>query len=188
MIMKKISTALVCLLLLSACSGVEGTLPEQTDTPPALPELEKTEWQAISANAETFALNNSLDNPNFEYIFEHTGSVPLDQLIAFALISDAFGEGAQDELRSRFLEAPNTVLAYLELMGDQVTELPGWEPASTAELICQFIASADAAWYDGSEEFAQTMAACRETYPNGRISELLDVMEREHAASMERNP
>ncbi len=182
---KQAIIVLACLLLLSACGGMGSTLPEQTDKPQAqtaLPELEKTEWQAVSTDAEAFNLNGSFDNPNFEYVFEHTDTVPLDQLIAFMLVADAASEGANNELRSRFLEAPNVVLAYLELMGDQITELPGWEPAPTAELICQMIASADAAWYDGSEEFAQTMAACRETYSNGRISELLDVMEKEHAA------
>ena len=49
------------------------------------------------------------------------------------------------------------------------------------------IATADAAWHGGSEEFAQTLAACRERYSSGRVAELLDVLEREHAASMERN-
>jgi len=188
--MKKVSIALTCLLLLSACGSMENRSPEQMDqsqSQTALPELEETEWQTVTTDAEAFNLNGSFDNPNFEYVFEHTDKVPLDQLIAFVLVADAASEGADDELRSRFLEAPNTVLAYLELMGDQVTELPGWEPTPTAEIICQFIASADAAWYDGSEEFAQTMTACREIYPDGRISELLDVMEKEHAASMERN-
>ncbi len=188
--MKKIFIVLVCLFLLSACGGIGDSLTEQSDefqSQIVLPELEKTDWQAVSTDAETFNLNGSFNNPNFEYVFEHTDTVPLDQLIAFALVADAASEGACDELRSRFLEAPNIILTYLELMGDQITELTGWEPIPTAEIICQLIASADAAWYDGSEEFAQTMATCRENYPNGRISELLDVMEKEHAASMERH-
>lgn len=190
MMIKKTLIFLACLLLLSACGGMGSTLPDQTGEPKAqtaLLELEKTEWQTVTTDAEAFNLSGGFDNPNFEYVELHTDTVPLDQLIAFALVADAASEGACDELRIRFLEAPNTVLAYLELMGDQITELSGWEPTPTAEIICQFIASADAAWYDGSEEFAQTMAACRETYPHGRISELLDVMEKEHAASMERN-
>lgn len=188
MTIKKVSIALVCLFLLSSCGNIENGTSEQIgESQPqmVLPELEKTDWQIVSTDAETFNLNGSFDNPNFEYVFEHTDTVPLDQLISFALVADAASEGAHDELRSRFLEAPNTVLAYLELMGDQITELSGWEPTPTAELICQFIASADAVWHDGSEEFAQTIAACREIYPSGRICELLDVMEREHSASME---
>jgi len=188
--MKKVAAALACLLLLSACGSTGNTLPAQTNEAQpqtVFPELEETEWQAVSTDAEAFHLTGSFDNPNFTYVHKHIDTVPLDQLTAFALAADAASEGAFEELRSRFLEAPNTVLAYLALMGDQITELPGWEPAPAAELVCQFIASADAAWHDGSEAFAQTMAACRETFPNGHISELLDVMEREHAASMERN-
>ena len=56
-----------------------------------------------------------------------------------------------------------------------------------ADKVCNSIATADAAWHGGSEEFAQTLAACRERYSSGRVAELLDVLEREHAASMERN-
>ena len=190
MAIKRISVVLMCLLLLSACGSNGNEIPERSDEPQsqaAFPELEKADWQAVSTDAETFHLDGGFDNQTFEYVHSHTDTVPLDQLIAFALVADAASEGAMEELRSRFLEAPNTVLAYLELMGDQDTQLSGWALAPTAEIICQFIASADAAWHDGSEEFAQTMAACREAYPTGRISELLDVMEEEHAASMERN-
>ena len=105
-----------------------------------------------------------------------SASLPLDKLIAFALASDgAASEDLFDELRQRFLEAPNTVLIYLTLMGEQETSIAGWEPVPTAELVCQYIASTDAAMYGGTEEFTQ-----------GRIAELLDVMEREHAAGMER--
>ena len=86
--------------------------------------------------------------------FNHTDAVPLDQLITFALVSDALSEGACDELRSRFLEAPNTVLAYLVLMGDQTVDF--WDNPPAAEVICKEIASADAAWHGGTAEFTQT--------------------------------
>ena len=42
------------------------------------------------------------------------------------------------------------VLAYLVLMGDQTVSSDDSTPA--AEFICGQIASADAAWHDGSEE------------------------------------
>ncbi len=172
-------------LFLAACSGAEGSPALQSENPPAeavMPELEKTDWQAVSTNAEVFNLNGGLDNPNFEYVFHNTGTVPLDQLIAFALASDSLSEGAHDELRSRFLEAPNTVLAYLVLMGEQQVDF--WDNPPAAEVVCKFIASADAAWHDRSEEFAQTMETCRKTYPGGPVAKLLDVMEAEHKASM----
>lgn len=155
------------------------------DAAPALERLEKTEWQIVSIDLESFGLTTKYDDERFMYIMGHTDTVPLDQLIVFDLWGDALTEGASEELRSRFLEAPDTVLAYLVLMGDQRVDY--WEQPLAADVICMSIASADAAWHGGSEEFAATMASCRERYPSGRIAELLDVMEQEHAASMERN-
>lgn len=184
--------ALALCLLFAACGG-QGALPSDAppppeETPPArsgFPELEETEWQAVSIDLDSFGLTRTLDDERFEYIFNHTDAVPLDQLIVFDLWGDALTEGSSEELRSRFLEAPDTVLAYLVLMGDQRVDY--WDQPLAADVVCMSIASADAAWYGGSEEFAQTLTACRERYPSGRIAELLDVMEREHAASMERN-
>ena len=185
---KEFLIAFALFLFLTGCGSTEASLNPQTEDSPVqavLPELEKTDWPAVSTDAETFDLTGGLDNPNFEYVFDHTEEAPLDQLIAFALVSDALGEGACDELRSRFLEAPNTVLAYLVLMGDQRVDF--WDQPPAAEVICGFIASADAAWHGGSEEFAKTMETCRKTYQSGPAAELLDVMETEHKASMERN-
>ena len=197
--------ALALCLLLAACGG-QGTLPSdapppeeppaQTSetvppaepappVPPGFPELEKTEWEAVSVDLESFGLTIRSDDERLMYIFEHTAAVPLDQLIVFDLWGDALTEGSSEELRSRFLEAPDTVLAYLVLMGDQRVDY--WDQPLAADKVCNSIATADAAWHGGSEEFAQTLAACRERYSSGRVAELLDVMEREHAASMERN-
>ena len=196
--------ALALCLLLAACGG-QGALPSdapppeeppaQTSetvppaepappVPPGFPELEKTEGEAVSVDLESFGLTIRSDDERLMYIFEHTAAVPLDQLIVFDLWGDALTEGSSEELRSRFLEAPDTVLAYLVLMGDQRVDY--WDQPLAADVICRSIATADAAWHGGSEEFAQTLASCRERYPSGRISELLDVMEREHAESMER--
>lgn len=187
--------ALALCLLLAACGG-QGASPSevpQEDLPPeetalvpsGFPELEETEWEAVSVDLESFGLSKGYDDERFMYIFEHTNTVPLDQLIVFDLWGDALTEGSSEELRSRFLEAPDTVLAYLVLMGDQRVDY--WDQPLAADVICRSIATADAAWHGGSEEFAQTLAACRERYSSGRVAELLDVMEQEHAASMERN-
>jgi len=175
-------------LFLVGCSSVESSTSLQSENSLAevvMPKLEKTDWLAVSTDAEVFNLNGSLDNPNFEYVFNHTDTVPLDQLIAFDLVVDALSEGSSDELRSRFLEAPNKVLAYLVLMGDQQVDF--WDNPPAAEVICKSIASADAAWYGGSEEFAKTIETCRKNYPSGPVAQLLDVMEEEHKASLERN-
>lgn len=184
--MKILRMVLLLSALVLALNGCGGT-PPAADAPTSatLPELEDTDWLAVSADAAVFDLEGSFENPNFESVFEHTDTVPLDQLIAFALAADAASEGAFEELRSRFLEAPNTVLTYLVLMGDQPVEFR--DDQSASEVLCQLIASADAAWHGGTEEFAQTLAACREVWPEGRAAELLDLMEAEHAASLERN-
>lgn len=187
--------ALALCLLLAACGG-QGASPSEAppeDLPPeetalvpsGFPELEETEWEAVSVDLESFGLSVGHDDERFMYIMGHTDTVPLDQLIVFDLWGDALTEGSSEELRSRFLEAPDTVLAYLVLMGDQRVDY--WDQPLAADKICMSIATADAAWHGGSEEFAQTLAACRERYSSGRVAELLDVLEREHAASMERN-
>ena len=59
------------------------------------------------------------------------------------------------------------------------------EQLPAAEVICGLIASADAGWYDGSEEFAQTMETCRKNYPTGPAAHLLNVMETEHQTYLE---
>ena len=165
-------------------------LPEQTDEvppeAPTPPELEQTDWE-VASEAGVPDLSGGEENPDFEYIFSHMDTVPLDQLAAFSLAADGGpSEGAHDEIYHRFLEAPRKTLTYLESLGDEITELPGWEPMPTAEIICQFIATTDAVMYDGTEDYAQTMSACREDYPEGRIAELLDVMDQEYAEALER--
>ncbi len=192
--MKKILSILLVVLLLTACGTKDGGSPSQPDSDPApqaskaLPELEETDWEALSTDAAAFGLSGGPDDPNFEYIFSHMDTVPLDQLVVFILTADgAYSEGATDELYHRFLEAPHKVLAYLVLLDGQITELPGWEPMPAAEIVCQFIATTDAVMYGGTEEFAQTLPACREAYPEGPAAELLDILEREHADALERS-
>lgn len=186
---KSFAVIFALLLFLTGCSSADNSsAPRSGDTQSetTMPEIEKTDWQAVSTDAEAFDLNGGVNDPKFKYISDHTDTVPFDQLVAFYLVSDAAAsEGAAEELRSRFLEAPNTVLAYIVLMGDQKVDPD--DSQSAADVICRSIASADAAWHDGSEEFAKTMEACRENYPEGPAAKLLDVMEEEHEASMKRN-
>ena len=190
---KALLFAPMLMLLLTACGTKVDVSPSQPDSDPApqaskaLPELEETDWEALSTDAAAFGLSGGPDDPNFEYIFNHTGTAPLDQLVAFTLTADGLSEGATDELYHRFLEAPHKVLAYLVLLDGQITELPGWEPMPAAEIVCQFIATTDAVMYGGTEEFAQTLSACRESYPEGPAAELLDILEREHADALERS-
>ena len=186
--------ALALCLLLAACGGQgaspseappEDLPPEETaPVPSGFPELEETEWEAVSIDAEDYGIvQDPIGDPA---VYGGAASLSLGKLIACSLSSDgAAAENLSDELRKRFLEAPHTVLAYLVLMGNQ--RMDYWDRPLASEVICRHIAAADATWYEGSEEFARTLSSCRERYPSGRIAELLDVMEQEHAASMERN-
>lgn len=194
--MKKVLCVSLLLFVLSACGTKaddplpppEADAPQQTDTQPdqtPAPELEETDWE-VTSDAGVPDLSGGEENPDFVYIFNHTDTVPLDQLVVFSLVADGLSEGAHDEIYHRFLEAPRKVLTYLESLGNEITELPGWEPMPTAEIICQFIATTDAVMYGGTEDFAQTMSACREAYPKGRTAELLDVMDQEYAEALER--
>lgn len=162
-------------------NGWQGAEP--TQAPPRETPLEN--WQAISIDLTDYGLTGTLSDPRFEYIFNHGNTVPLDQLVVFDLWGDALTEGSSEELRSRFLEDPDTVLAFLALMGNQ--RVGYWDRPPAANVVCRHIASADAAWHGGTEEFAQVLADCRTAYPAGRIAELLDVLAQEHAASMVRN-
>ncbi len=178
--MKK-AAVLVCMasLLLSGCSGAGGEKASQTadSSTQVASELTKVSWTAVSTDA---------NSDDAVYVMEHTDTVSLDRLVAFTLTADGGpSEGACEELRSRFLESPHTVLAYLVLMGDQPVSSDDSTPA--AEFICEQIASADAAWHDGSEEFAQVMESCKAEYPEGPAAELLSKMETAHEASLERN-
>lgn len=166
-------------------NGWQGAKPEplKENTAPRSGEAKK--WQAVSIRLEDYGLTQTLEDPRFEYLFNHTDTVPLDQLIVFDLWGDALTEGSGEELRSRFLEDPDTVLAFLALMGNQ--RVGYWDRPPAANVVCRHIASADAAWHGGTEEFAQVLADCRTAYPAGRIAELLDVLAQEHAASMARN-
>ena len=139
-------------------------------------------WNTSTENYYKEVLNNNLTEgrKEFEKRLEvmHAG--------AFSLVADGGpSEGAEDELRSRFLQSPHTVLAYLVLMGDQ--SAPHAQDLTAAEVVCRRIASADAAWYGGTEEFAKTMETCRTAYPSGPAAHLLDTLEAEQKASLERN-
>ena len=186
-------------------SPPEGSGPEEPEKPekpekeetPAAPQDDQTEppkedsaaqsteakkWQAVTISAADFGVTeNPIGDPG---VLDGIASLSLGKLIACSLASDgAAAEGLNDELWRRFLEDPDRVLAYLELMGDQ---RDGYWEHPAAEVVCQTIACADAAWYN-SVEFGEILSDRRVRYSVGRIAELLDVMEREHAAGLERN-
>lgn len=195
---KSLVFAVIFILLFTVgCSLQKNEQPPLTETTsspetPAsqqttIPEFEDVSWSVASVKAEDFGMEDTLDNPVFAEVFEHTSETPLDKLIAFDLIADALSEGSSDEIYHRFMEAPNTVLTFLSMVGDQTVELTGLGGVSAAEFTCRGIASADVAWYGATPEFDTIIKEYHGYYPTGRIAELLDCLEEEHEAAIQRN-
>ena len=192
--MKKGLVLLSALTLLLVCAGCGSASAPRRDESAGenvaaeenRPPAETVEWDVVSVHAEDFGMEATLDDPKFEEVFNHTQTVPLDQLIAFDLAADALSEGSSDEIYRRFMEAPNTMLNYLALMGTQTVEWGLDDEVCAAEMVCRGIASADVCWHGATDEFDQIVAAYKEYYPDGRIAELLAIMEEEHLAAMER--
>lgn len=192
--MKKFLALVSIVSLLLACAGCGSTPDNRNDELDAVaveteakrPPVETVEWDVVSVQAEEFGMETTLDDPEFEAVFNNTKNTPLDKLIAFDLSADALGEGSSDEIYCRFMEAPNTVLTYLALMGEQTVEWGVVGDVCAAEMICRGIASANVAWHDATEEFDKILEEYKEYYPDGRISELLAIMEEEHSAALER--
>ena len=183
--------AITLLLVCAACGGRSASGSGEAIGAGAvpvvnLPPAETVEWDAVSVHAEDFGMEPTLDDPEFKEVFSNTQTVPLDQLIAFDLAADALSEDSSNEIYRRFMEAPNTVLNYLALMGTQTVEWTGFGAVCAAEMVCRGIASADVFRPDATNEFDQIIAAYKEYYPDGRIAELLEIMEEEHLAALER--
>lgn len=195
--MKKMFLLMICIaLVLSAfgCANVEefplksapeSTVTEEHTSVESSPKLESVSWNVVSANPKDFGMENSLDNPIFAEVFNNTSEVSLDKLIAFCLIADGLSEGASNELYCRFIEAPNTVLTFLSLLGDQTYALPGLGEVSIAEFTCKSIAFSDVIWHGTTTEFDEVIVEYRNYYPTGRIHALLDILEQEHNSAIE---
>ena len=197
--MKKIISVMICFVLMLSGYGCakDEKEPMGTKSEPTVSTTEQTigetyandAWTgAATAIPEDFGMENSLDDPEFAEVFDNTHTAPLDKLVAFCLIADGLSEGATDELYRRFINEPNTVLTFLELLGDETYPLTGLGEVSIAEWTCKNIALAAAAWHGDTTEFADTTAQYQGIYPDGRISQLLDIMEQEHAAAVVGNP
>ena len=186
--MKKVFVLLSAVILLLVCAGCgNDSAPNGVAAGAKRPPAEQVEWDVTSVHPEDFGMEATMDDQRFEEIFKNTQTVPLDQLIAFDLAADALSEGSNEELYRRFMEAPNTVLNYLALMGTQTVEWTGYGEVCAAEMVCRRIASADVSWHDATDEFDQIVSAYKGYYPDGRIAELLTILEEEHLAALERH-
>ena len=187
--MKKVFVLLSAVILLLVCAGCgNDSAPNGVAAGAKRPPAEQVEWDVTSVHPEDFGMGvTTIVDPKFEEIFKNTQTVPLDQLIAFDLAADALSEGSNEEIYRRFMEAPNTVLNYLAMMGTQTVEWTGYGEVCAAEMVCRRIASADVSWHDATDAFDQIVSAYKGYYPEGRIAELLTIMEEEHLAALERH-
>ena len=166
-------------LLLSLCACAPEAPSQPENDPPLVTELEDYEsvdWLVISLDPEDYGIVYDIDHMNVR-------DFPLAKLCVYCLYADgAYAEGAHDELYRRFIEAPNTVLNFLAVLGDRTAR--GERPA--AEELCRQAVLADVFWYDGTEELTAILKRYQEIYPQGRQGELLNLMQVELAAALER--
>lgn len=185
--MKKASCALLSFSLLLAMGGCSAqsqdpkSTEQQPDPQPSIVETadyEETTWNVVSIRSEDYGITPEMrsgaDMPDFT-------KLSLSALCAYYLDVDSAGaEIAAEELYQRFLSAPNTVLNYMALIGDQ-TIRTGTEPA--AVFLCRSIATTDVNVYGQSERFYDILEKYKGYYPSGRVAKLLETLENAYNAA-----
>jgi hypothetical protein len=191
MAMKRV-VPLLCLILsalviLGGCGGTAAKPPDNTVaeppsksgpwaelTPPLSGDLEKPDWPVVSIVPEDYGI---VYEP--ESLSELAG-YPLDKLIAYYLGSDgAYAEGSSYELYRRFLDAPNTVLTVIALIGDEAAR----GETFARDLLCQSIALS-AAWSDDGDAFSGVLERCEKAFPVGSVAEVLTCLKGQYAAAI----
>ncbi|HOQ03363.1 MAG TPA: hypothetical protein PLQ96_06030 [Bacillota bacterium] len=148
-------------------------------------DFEDISWGVVSIDPKDYGITDDqlrcVSMPDFsEYI--------LGELIAYYLYTDGAGsEGSAEVLYERFMEAPNTVLTYMALIGDQKARGGSSGNDTAVDELCRAIASADVAWHDVTDEFSEILAKYQSIYPDGRIAGILSRLEKEREAAIERN-
>ena len=126
----------------------------------------------------TEAMLSSEDMPDFS-------ALSLEALGAYFLHTDGAGaEGSGDELYKRFINNPDALLHYIASLGD--VKARGEDTAATE--LCREIASADVFWYGRTPEFTEILNEYSALYPDGPIAVLLEILETEYGAAVERDP
>lgn len=182
--MKKfISTIIIAAMTVSLCGcAPKEPAPAETHTPAV---YETVEWTVVSIEPEDYGITKDMlscvDMPDFSQL-------TLAALCAFHLHTDGAGsEGSGDTLYARFMEAPNLVLNYLALIGDQFARGGATGNESAVTELCHTIASADVFWHDTTEAFSAIIKQYLEIYPDGRIAEILSTLQEEHDAAIKQN-
>ena len=150
--------------------------PEEKPCTSVAVDYEQTEWGAVSVGPAgdgiTPEMRSGADMPNF-------AALKLTELCAYYLTVDGAGaEGSAEELYQRFIEAPNTVLNYMVLIGDQSAR-KGAE--ASVNLLCRSIATSDIVKHE-SRAVPAVLKEFKEYYPNGRVADVLSILEREYNA------
>lgn len=148
-------------------------------------DFEDISWGVVSIDPEDYGITGDqlacVSMPDFsEYI--------LGELIAYYLYTDGAGsEGSAEVLYERFMEAPNTVLTYMALIGDQKARGgPSGNDTAVVEL-SRAIALADVCWHDVADEFSEILEKYQSIYPDGRVADILGCIEKEREAAIEKN-
>lgn len=146
-------TAVLCLAALAGCGAkTAGEGPDAGEAHPG--------WSTVTTDPAAYGITYQE--------LEDLSGMPLDQLAAYCLGADGvYGENGFDQLYHRFLEAPDTVLSYLSLIDSR----------EERELLCTHLASADVAWYGGTEAFGAILD--RLDGESGARGELADLIRTE---------
>lgn len=147
-------------------------------------ELEQISWQVVSTEPEDYGIPPSYFSSSYDCDFTE---YPLDKLIAYYLHSDGAGaEGSSSELYQRFMEAPNTVLIYFALIGDQEGRDNVDGRRTAVEELCEAIAAAHVFWYDNTTEFTDILEEYKQIYSSGQIADILAILQTEYDAAITR--
>ena len=145
-------SAIVAAMLLTGCT-VKKTAVEH----PVIPEENPT-WQAVGTAPKDFGI--VYDDASMAELYDY----PLDKLAAYLMGADGvYGEAAHEEFYQRFMEAPDTVMSYLTLVDEQ-----------SRQTLCWAVVSADAGWYEKTQQFQTILDTYSELYEGDRNAEILE--------------
>lgn len=162
--------ALLMLLVLASVGTIAGCTSSATSGTSA--DYEVVAWDVASIVPEDYGITQEMQDLRAE---PNWSELTLAELCAYRLCTDgAGGELASTVLAERFMEAPNTVLNYLAMLGNH---------PEAVERLCSGIA-----WFAPSKEaLGQTLEQCQALYPSGRVSEILAFLKSEHEAAMKQH-
>ena len=135
--------------------------------------------ETVSVNPKDYGITDAMLHGEES---ANISQLSLEALGAYHLHTDgAMSESSAEELYQRFMRDPDTVLAYLAKLGDQMSR----RNDTAATELCRAIASADVFGYDATPEFSAVLQECRKRYPFGQISALLNALQSAYDEAVE---